>query len=448
MNKLSKEIINKKITYKELCYLFDEKTRTDSRKKSKQLEKFSHYCNFNIEGKGRGTKYIITEIYETPKEIKETRGGANNHSNKYQSLEDQLMLTIANNLSKNDIVAYEDRNKKFGKPSAQEPSLTLGKDKSYCYVYMYGIDLYEQLCMVNSKYRENKYNHDIISIKNKMSENFTPKDYKEKVWDGRGDALVKYNEYMTRQAELFSEDFYMQFKKRECDILNKALNKLAQKRLIHKDYCYCVVYQREVVDKEGNLMYDDLGNIVYETIEEYTDIKKTSDIENAQAEVLNNWDLDDEGNKKFKTVSDVPSYLYPKLNRDALAILNKDTLEIQKETGEYLWKIKSYYRAYKIYVFDVALERFVRLSKQPKLEKEEDYNMKNINNIVTLAVANTLSNACEKAKRGEIQKGKSRFLDVRANNKKLYVEFVKENCSICEFLTDETIDKLIELSRD
>ena len=155
MNKLSKEIINKKITYKELCYLFDEKTRTDSRKKSKQLEKFSHYCNFNIEGKGRGTKYIITEIYETPKEIKETRGGANNHSNKYQSLEDQLMLTIANNLSKNDIVAYEDRNKKFGKPSNQEPTLTLGKDKSYCYVYMYGIDLYEQLCMVNSKYREN-----------------------------------------------------------------------------------------------------------------------------------------------------------------------------------------------------------------------------------------------------------------------------------------------------
>ena len=358
------------------------------------------------------------------------------------------MLTIANNLSKNDIVAYEDRNKKFGKPSNQEPTLTLGKDKSYCYVYMYGIDLYEQLCMVNSKYRENKYNHDIISIKNKMSENFTPKDYKEKVWDGRGDALVKYNEYMTRQAELFSEDFYMQFKKRECDILNKALNRLAQKRLIHKDYCYCVVYQREVIDKEGNIMYDDLGNIVYETIEEYTDIKKTSDIENAQAEVLNNWDLDDEGNKKFKTVSDVPSYLYPKLNRDTLAILNKDTLEIQKETGKYLWKVKSYYRAYKIYVFDVALERFVRLSKQPKLEKEEDYNMKNINNIVTLAVANTLSNACEKAKRGEIQKGKSRFLDVRANNKKLYVEFVKENCSICEFLTDETIDKLIELSRD
>ena len=44
--------------------------------------------------------------------------------------------------------------------------------------------------------------------------------------------------------------------------------------------------------------------------------------------------------------------------------------------------------------------------------------------------------------------GKSTFLDVRANNKKLYVEFVKENCSICEFLTDETIDKLIELSRD
>ena len=83
-----------------------------------------------------------------------------------------------------------------------------------------------------------------------------------------------------------------------------------------------------------------------------------------------------------------------------------------------------------------------------KAMKEEDYNMKNINNIVTLAVANTLSNACEKAKRGEIQKGKSRFLDVRANNKKLYVEFVKENCSICEFLTDETIDKLIELSRD
>ena len=191
MNKLSKEIINKKITYKELCYLFDEKTRTDSKKKAKQLEKFSHYCNFNIEGKGRGTKYIITEIYDTPKEIKETRGGANNHNNKYQSLEDQLMLTIANNLSKNDIVAYEDRNKKFGKPSAQEPSLTLGKDKSYCYVYMYGIDLYEQLCMVNSKYRENKYNHDIVSIKNKMSENFTPKDYQAKVWDGRGDALVK-----------------------------------------------------------------------------------------------------------------------------------------------------------------------------------------------------------------------------------------------------------------
>ena len=86
MNKLSKEIINKKITYKELCYLFDEKTRTDSRKKSKQLEKFSHYCNFNIEGKGRGTKYIITEIYDTPKEIKETRGGANNLKSKYEDI--------------------------------------------------------------------------------------------------------------------------------------------------------------------------------------------------------------------------------------------------------------------------------------------------------------------------------------------------------------------------
>ena len=437
---LSNVELNKKYKWKQLCETINIKV-SEGNSRKKDLRKLESLCKFTKEGQW----FTIIEIYDKPKEIKETRGGANNHNNKYGTLENQLMIAIANNLNKKDIIAYEDRNKKFGKPSAQEPSLTLGKDKSYCYVYMFGIDLYEQTGMVNGSYRENKYNHDIVAIKNKMSENFTPKDFKEKIWDGTGDALVKYNDYLTKQAELFGEDFYIQFKKRESDILNKALNKLAQKRLIHKDYCYCVVYQKEMVDEEGNLIYDDLGNIIYETIEEYTDIKKTSSIENAQAMVLNEWDLDDEGNKKFKTVSDVPSYLYPKLNRDTLAILNKKTLEVEEESGEYLWKIKSYYRTYKIHVFDVALERFIRLSRQPKLETEEDYNIKNINNIVTLAVANTLSNACEKAKKGEIQKGKSRFLDVRANNKNLYIEYVKENCSICEFLTEDTIRKLIEL---
>ena len=162
--------------WKEFCKAIDIECKKSNNRKGDE-RKLSSLCEWHKEGQ----KVIIDKIYDTPRKIKETRGGANNHNNKYQSLEDQLMLTIANNLSKNDIVAYEDRNKKFGKPSNQEPTLTLGKDKSYCYVYMYGIDLYEQLCMVNSKYRENKYNHDIISIKNKMSENFTPKDYKEKV---------------------------------------------------------------------------------------------------------------------------------------------------------------------------------------------------------------------------------------------------------------------------
>ena len=166
--------------WKEFCKAIDIECKKSNNRKGDE-RKLSSLCKWHKEGQ----KLIIDEIYDTPKEIKDGRrnnkGSSNQHS-KYKSLEDQLMLTIANNLSKNDIVAYEDRNKKFGKPSNQEPTLTLGKDKSYCYVYMYGIDLYEQLCMVNSKYRENKYNHDIVSIKNKMSENFTPKDYKEKGW--------------------------------------------------------------------------------------------------------------------------------------------------------------------------------------------------------------------------------------------------------------------------
>lgn len=423
--------------WKELCEALEIKV-SEGNSRKKDLRKLESLCRFTKEGQ----KFIIHEKYETPLEIKETRGGANNHSNKYESLEESLELAIARKLTDIDIQEYEDRSKnppsRFGE----------GFKDYHCCIYMFGIDIYEELGMVNSEYRTNRTKFDKTRIKNKLVENFTLEDYKNNKWDRKGDLSMEYNKYLNEQAELFNEDFYNQFKKRESEILNTALNRLSQKRLIQKNYCYCLLYEKEMVDKDGNLVLDENGNTMYETMTEYTNPRETQYLENAQATILNMWDLKDKNNKKYRTVAELPSYLLPRLNKDTLEILNKDTMKKQEEYNEYLWKIKSYYRAYEIRIADVALERFVRLSKEPKLESKEDYNLKNINNVVTLSVAKTLSNVCEKAKKGEVQKGKNKFLEVRANNKDLYVEYVKENCGICEFLTDETIEELIKLKGD
>ena len=52
-------------TYKEICEIVGWKT-TGGNAKKKQLKELERCCKYHTEGKGKGTKFVIDEIYEQP----------------------------------------------------------------------------------------------------------------------------------------------------------------------------------------------------------------------------------------------------------------------------------------------------------------------------------------------------------------------------------------------
>ena len=81
--------------WKEFCNAVNIECKKSNNRKGDE-RKLSSLGEWHKEGQ----KVIIDKIYDIPKEIKDGRrnnkGSSNQHS-KYKSLEDQLMLTIANN---------------------------------------------------------------------------------------------------------------------------------------------------------------------------------------------------------------------------------------------------------------------------------------------------------------------------------------------------------------
>lgn len=75
--------LEKEYKWKQLCEILEEPYKTGNTK-VKQLKEFSSLCRFTKEGK----KYIIHEIYDTPKEIEDKRKGriCSNRNPKYNIL--------------------------------------------------------------------------------------------------------------------------------------------------------------------------------------------------------------------------------------------------------------------------------------------------------------------------------------------------------------------------
>ena len=54
-------------TYKEICKIVGWQPQTGSNStKQKQLKELERCCKYHMEGKGKGTKFVIDEIFEQP----------------------------------------------------------------------------------------------------------------------------------------------------------------------------------------------------------------------------------------------------------------------------------------------------------------------------------------------------------------------------------------------
>ena len=77
--------------YKELCTFLHEEVKGGCAKKA-QLKDWENYFNYSKDG----NKFIITEIFETPKEKVERRGGSHNTKN-IQPIMDYILSTFDEN---------------------------------------------------------------------------------------------------------------------------------------------------------------------------------------------------------------------------------------------------------------------------------------------------------------------------------------------------------------
>lgn len=358
--------LNRMYTYNELCNILHIKKVNSTDSKNAQWKVIDSFCKRTQIGKGRGTKYIITEIYEFQKDIYD--GRCNNGSiSKHIEVDSILPIVLKNKID-----------------SLEIDNGCSNLDRIV--ISMYKRELLLELGMVNEKYDTYKKsiapNQDFINVVKEtypkeleLFNNVSEKDYENKI---------------NKIARKVIYDFYNNITNdRLTKILDRALGRLSKARVLTYKKTYQILFEDgEMLN--GDTAFSIVSEATFETLNRWNrkrsvpqgfgyDVKRKS----SKNEIL------------YRSVHDIPKNLLKSFDEDVMKFIKKDNP-----------KAISFYSCYEIVVNKDLLGL-----QCTKCETTKDM----INDIIYNTLLSTLKDNQEKALNGTIAKSYKYFEEERKN---------------------------------